>query len=76
MDVAGARGVIVAVNPNPATAPMTLEFAGRQPRQVRLYTYTGGTGFALEQLAPGRRMVTRLTPLSISTIEVLTSPEG
>jgi glycosyl hydrolase family 44 len=76
MDVAGARAVIVAVNPNPVPAPMTLEFAGGQPRQVRLYTYTGGTGFALEQLAPGRRMVTRLAPLSISTIEVLTSPEG
>ena len=76
MDAAGTRAVIVAVNPNPEPAPMTFEIAGGQPKEARLYTYAGGSGFAVERLAPGRRMVTRLAPFSISTIEVLTSPEG
>ncbi|HYZ88620.1 MAG TPA: glycoside hydrolase family 44 protein [Myxococcales bacterium] len=75
IDESKARIVIVAVNPNPFAMSATFQVAGdAAPRDVHVFTYRGGDGFALDRLPASRRISAQLAPASISTIEIRLSP--
>jgi hypothetical protein len=76
-DESGTRVVIVAVNPHPSVVPAVLDVAtDASPREVRVFTYDGGDGFAVHRLAATRPIVVQLAPSSISVVELRFSADG